>query len=93
MTVVTLSAAQGIAILLVLASVWFTWKVAMSAHDKIDWLKDEMDDREAGMGACLNAMADQVTALSEKVERLSAKLQERTLDAARVRMKKIGGAK
>lgn len=93
MTVVTLSMAQGCAILLVLASVWFTWKVAMSAHDKIDWLKEDMDDRESAMSMMVNGMSQRVDALSAQVERLSAKLQEKALDAARTRMKKIGGAK
>lgn len=93
MTALTLSAAQGIAILAVLAATWLAWKVAMSAHDKIDWLKEDMDDRESAMSLVVNGMSEKVDALAAQVERLSAKLQERTLDAARVRMKKIGGAK
>lgn len=91
MTVVTLSAAQGCAILAVLASVYLTWKVAMSAHDKLDWLKEDMDDRESAMSLMVDGMSQRVDALSAQVERLAAKLQDRTLDAARVRMKKIKG--
>jgi hypothetical protein len=90
---IAVTAMQGLTILCVLASAWLAWRVAMSAHDKIDWLKEDMDDRESAMSMIVNGMSQRVDALSAQVERLSAKLQERTLDAARVRMKKIGGAK
>ena len=89
MTLVTLSAAQGCAILAVIASVYVTWKMAVSARDRVDWLKDDMDDRESAMSVMVDGMSQKVDALSAQVERLAAKLQDRTLDAARVRMKKI----
>lgn len=91
MTTIAVSAMQGIAILCVLASAWLAWKVGMSAHDKIDWLKKEMGDREARMEGRLDITSSMVDTLHARVERLEAKLQERVLDAARVRTKKIGG--
>jgi hypothetical protein len=90
---IAVDAMQGVTVCLVLAATALTWRVAMSAHDKIDWLKEDMDDRESAMSLIVNQMGDQLVALTSKVERLTEKLQTKTLDAARTRVRKIGGAR
>lgn len=86
---IAVSMAQGLTVLCVIGAVYATWKAACSAHDKIDWVKDDMEDRETAMSLDLSAMHSQVNELVAKVDRLSSKLQDRELDKTRVRMKKI----
>ena len=95
-SMVMISVGQGVAILCVIATIWVTWKVAMSAHDKIDWVMEDVDGQILAISMMNSELERRVDALHERVERMEKSGRDAQLDATRVRVKKIakiGGAK
>lgn len=94
-SLVMIGVGQGIAILCVIATIGITWKVAMSAHDKIDWVREDVDEQVAAVSLMHEGLERKVDALSERLARMEKRERDADLEAKRVRVKKvskIGGA-